>query len=213
MTEPPVSDPAGADLSELDLSSETRRRMRRWLRVLLLLSLLILMVGLSAELPKHESVSEVRPRSSISPGPEDLLIVPGERVGFLHLGLSIDLVESRLGKGRAKPTQGAVLYRFDQAGLSCAVQRGQVTSILINNPAFRTSVDLGVGSDADLVIRSLGDQYEYEAMTRSGSATAESEGTWDAPASYVLHYWPLGIHLSLKSDRVESISVTSPLRQ
>ena len=199
---------------EADLSTETRRRMRRWLRVLLLLSLLILMVGLSPELPKPEGTTPLRPASSISPGPEDLQILPGERVGFVYLGLSIEVVESRLGKGQAKPTNNAVLYRFDQAGISCAVQRGQINSILVNNPAFRTAADLGVGSDADLVVRSLGDQYEYEVLNRNsgpGVATPEPEGPWETHGSYVLHYWGQGIHLSLKSDRVESITVTMPV--
>jgi len=177
---------------------ESRQRQRRWLRVLLLASLVILLVVVGSEFPEYKESSRHAP--ALTMGPDDQLIDPGQRVGFLRLGLHINTVEARLGRGLAKPTQTAVLYRFDEAGLTCAVQRGQVASVLISNPVYKTLTGLRVGSDADSVVRDLGDDYEYEVLEKAPPK----------PAGYTLHYWREGVHVNLNQDRVETILVSAP---
>lgn len=184
-------------------------RQRRWLRVLLLVSLAILLLVVGSEIPEYRE-PQVRTQL-VTAGPDDHIISPGERVGFLRLGLHIESVERQLGRGKARPTQTAVLYRFDQAGLSCAVQRGQVTSILVSSPAFKTLTGLCVGSNSDQVVRELGDDYEYEALERP-SATATPEPISRPNSGYTLHYWKQGIHVNMLEDRVDSLLVMSPTR-
>ena len=190
--------------SQPDLSEESRRRQRRWLRVLLLASLAILLVAVGAELPEQGEPSR-RPQQAVTVGPDDQFISPGERAGFLRLGLHIATVEQRLGRGKAKPTQTAVLYRFDQAGLTCGVQRGQVAYVLVTNPLLHTPAGIAVGSDADLVVRELGDDYEYEPLEKPPATPNGPK-----PNAFTLHYWKEGIHINMNGDKVESILIMAP---
>lgn len=190
--------------TQTDAIDESRLRQRRWLRILLLASLVILLVVVGSEFPESKEPSQ-RTRTQTVVGPNDQFIAPGDRVGFLRLGLHISLVEERLGRGLAKPTQSAVLYRFDQAGLTCAVQHGQVSSILISSPIFKTPTGLCVGSDADTVVRELGDEYEYESQEKAPATPGGPK-----PNAYTLHYWREGVHVNLVQDKVESILVTAP---
>jgi hypothetical protein len=195
--------------AKVALADESRMRQRRWLRILLLASLAILLVVVGSEFP--ESKEPVRPVPLATVGPDDNLVVPGERVGFLRLGLHIGLAEERLGRGRAKPTQQAVLYRFDTAGLTCAVQRGQVSSVLVSNPIYKTRTGLSVGSDADLVVRELGDEYEYEPLERNGASPTPG-GPAGTVYGYTLHYWREGVHINLIEDKVDTILVMAPTK-
>ena len=195
--------PVSESPSEPDLSEESRKRQRRWLRVLLLASLAILLIAVGAELPERGEPSR-RPQPAITAGPEDQFISPGERVGFLRLGLHISAVEQRLGRGKARPTQTAVLYRFDQAGLTCGVQHSQVAYVLVTNPNLHTPAGISVGSDADLVVRELGDDYEYESLEKPAAANGVK------PNAFTLHYWKDGIHINMNGDKVESILIMSP---
>ncbi|MBT9587734.1 hypothetical protein IV102_30645 [bacterium] len=196
------------------LADESRLRQRRWLRVLLLVSLAILLVVLGSEFPEYKEPSRHPQVATV--GPDDQLIAPGERVGFIRLGLHIAAVEERLGRGRAKPTQTAVLYRFDTAGLFCAVQRGQVSSVLVSNPIYKTHAGLSVGSDADLVVRELGDEYEYEPLEKNAPPASPTPGPGLAPNGtgmvygYTLHYWREGIHVNLVHDKVETVLIMAP---
>ncbi len=146
-----------------------------------------------------------RPQPAITAGPEDQFISPGERVGFLRLGLHISAVEQRLGRGKARPTQTAVLYRFDEAGLTCGVQHGQVAYVLVTNPNLHTPAGIAVGSDADLVVRELGDDYEYEPLDKPAPTPNGLK-----PNAFTLHYWKDGIHINMNGDKVESILIMSP---
>jgi len=198
------------------LAVEAQARQRKWLRILLLLSLVVLLLLMAAELPAPQSATPP-PKTTVVTAPDDQLLVPGERVGFLNLGINIALVEERLGRGQAKPTQTAVLYRFPQAGISCAVNKSQVVSILVNNPNFHTAKGVQVGSDADAVVRELGDQYEYDGAERPAPNPETSFATpvkasptpQVSEQTYTLHYWREGIHLFLRGDKVESILVSA----
>jgi nucleoid-associated protein YgaU len=205
---------------------DTQQQARRWLRILLLASLACLFVVLCSELPQPTFQREA-PTQSRQLGPQDQFIVAGQRVGFLRLGLPIADVEARLGRGMAKPTQTAVLYRFPRAGLTCAVQRGLVASILVHNTEFKTPQGTAVNSEADQVVRELGDQYEFEVQepyegaqqppdqpTPEASPTAGTSATTGRGrtkvTNYTLHYWREGIHVTLQNDKVESIMITPP---
>lgn len=201
--------------NEVSPIDDFRLRQRRWLRILLLVSLAILLLVVGSEIPEYRE-PQVR-STQVTAGPDDQIISPGERVGFLCLGLHIETVEQRLGRGKARPTQTAVLYRFDQAGLSCAVQRGQVTSILVTSPTYKTRTGLCVGSDSDHVVRELGDDYEYEALERPQAAAPATPAQAEPPPAragqgYTLHYWKQGIHVNMLDDRVDSLLVMSPTR-
>lgn len=191
---------------EPDLSEESRKRQRRWLRVLLLASLAILLVALGSELPERGEPSR-HSQVSVSAGPDDQFIAPGERVGFLRLGLHISAVEQRLGRGKARPTQSAVLYRFDKAGITCGVQHSQVAYVLVTNPELHTPAGISVGSDADLVVRELGDDYEYEPMEKTSASPTPGAAK---PNAFTLHYWKDGIHINMNGDKVESILIMAP---
>lgn len=197
---------------------DTQQQARRWLRILLLASLACLIVVMCSELPQPTFQREV-PTQNRQLGPQDQFIVAGQRVGFLRLGLAISDVEARLGRGLAKPTQSAVLYRFPRAGLTCAVQRGLVASILVHNTEFKTPQGTAVNSEADQVVRELGDQYEYEVQEPSErpEATlavptpgATPSDTRTKGNSYTLHYWREGIHVNMHNDKVESILISPP---
>ncbi|MBN9417084.1 MAG: hypothetical protein J0I12_16690 [Candidatus Eremiobacteraeota bacterium] len=190
--------------TEPDLSDESRKRQRRWLRVLLLASLAILLIAVGSELPERGEPSR-RAQPAVTAGPDDQFIAPGERVGFLRLGLHISAVEQRLGRGKAKPTQAAVLYRFDKAGLTCGVQHSQVAYVLVTNPELHTPAGISVGSDADLVVRELGDDYEYEPLEKPSPTPGSAK-----PNAFTLHYWKEGIHINMNGDKVESILIMAP---
>lgn len=174
------------------------------LRLLLALSILLLVLAATAELMRQGSSGPSTPTPE-APGPLDELIVPGHRVSFIVLGVPIKEVEGKLGSGVIRPSQDALLYLFEKVGLSCGVQRGQVVSVRILSPQFRTRGGVAVGSDVDLVIRELGTAYEY-----AGEGPSPTPGA-APPETYVLHYWNLGIHVGIRHTRVESLQVTSPV--
>jgi len=174
------------------------------LRLLLALSILLLILAATAELARHGKGSTQTPTPEAA-GPLDELIVPGHRVSFIVLGVPVQEVEARLGPGVIRPSQGALLYLFDKVGLACGVQQGQVVSVRILSPSFRTRGGVAVGADVDLVIRELGTSYEY-----AGEGPSPTPGA-PPPENYVLHYWSQGIHVAIKHTHVESLQVTPPV--
>lgn len=123
-------------------------------------------------------------------------VLAGLRVDFITLGLPIERVEAVLGQGKARPERGAVVHLFDEAGVRVSAADGRVQSILVQNPNLRTPDGLGVGVDVDRVVRSFGEDYEYEGR---GSE------------QYTLHYWSKGIHFTVKDDKVHTLLVTEPV--
>ena len=174
------------------------------LRLLLALSVILLLLAGAAELMRS-GVSVAGTPTPEAPGPLDERIVPGHRVSFILLGLPITEVEGKLGAGVIRPSQDALLYLFEKVGLGCGVQKGQVVSIRVLSPHFRTRGGVGVGTDVDQVVRELGPDYEY-----SGDGPSPTPGA-APPESYVLHYWSQGIHVGVKMTRVESLQITAPV--
>ncbi len=154
---------------------------------------MLLLVAVAAELVQRPTLPSPPPAR---PGPSDMTIIPGQRVDFITIGLTIPEVESRLGKGTIRPARESRVHLFPEAGVSLSTQDGQVTSILVRNPHFSTRNSIEVGGDVDLVIRTFGQDYEWEGDQ----------------SSYQLHYWQQGIHFGVTDDVVESIQVTAPLR-
>jgi hypothetical protein len=165
----PVSNPQPPSpwLPKLEEDPAANQGTVPWLlRLLFILSLLILLMSAWAETVRLNGMARTQPAGV---GADDHLVLPGERVGFITVNLPIDQVEARLGRGRIRPTEHAVLYFFANMGLTCGVENGRVTSILINTPAFLTRTGLCVGSDVEKVIRTYGDGYEYDQSSAGRS--------------------------------------------
>ena len=129
------------------------------------------------------------------PGTSDNQIVPGHRVDFITLGLSVTLVEKTLGKGMIRPAPEAQLYLFQDYGLSMSVVDDRVDSIYVKSPHFKTRQGTGVGSDVSEVIRQFGDDY-----------------VMDGPEDkYELHYWTEGIHFRVEGQKITAVQVTQTI--
>ncbi len=160
------------------------------LRALLIASLLILVTTVGAEwMQRPIPPSQVPPQN---PGSSDNFIVPGHRVDFITLGLSITVVEKTLGHGVIRPTPEAQLYLFQDYGLSMSVVEDRVDSIYVKSPHFKTRQGTGVGSDVSEVIRQFGDDYVMDGDEKD----------------YELHYWSEGIHFRVSEDKVTAIQIT-----
>lgn len=162
------------------------------LRLLLLASLVLLLVAVGAEWAAHRTPE---PQPAPGRGPHDLMIMPGQRVGFITLGLPITQVAETLGKAEIRPQENTQLHIYNQEGLSFAVQKGRILSIFVKTANFATRDGIRVGADVDRVIRTYGDSYEF---------TGDNE-------AYVLHYWSAGIHFAVEKTKVVSIQVTEPM--
>lgn len=138
------------------------------------------------------------------PGPTDLEIVPGLRVGFITLQLPIKEVEDRLGPAKVEPAVKDVVYRFDSAGTKCIVVDRRVTSVLTSDPQFHTRTGIHVGSAVEDVIRAYGDRYEFA----TSDATASPAPAPDKTKPYNLEYIQQGIHFNIYQNSVRSIWVT-----
>lgn len=129
---------------------------------------------------------------TMPPAPNDRAVVPGSRVGFIRLGMSIDTVEQTLGQAVVRPYEDYALYLFESYGLHLAVHKGIVRSILVLNPSFATADGVKVGEDAGQAVRAFGDEYELSG---------------DQDARYTLHYWKRGIQFDVNKHRITSILI------
>ncbi|MGE0495401.1 MAG: hypothetical protein AB7S38_39715 [Vulcanimicrobiota bacterium] len=161
-------------------------------RLLLLASLLLLLLAVGAEVVSRP---RLEPGPPVTAGPEDLLIVPGQRVGFIMLGLAVSELENKLGKSIIRPAHDAQLHVYPEAGISLSTRGGHIVSILVKNPQFKTRSGIGVGSDVDAVMRTFSEHYEYEGDEKH----------------YNLHYWAVGIHFLVEEDHISTIQITEPM--
>jgi hypothetical protein len=142
---------------------------------------MILLMASWAEMIRLNELSST-PRPGIA-GPNDNLILPGDRVGFITLGLPITEVEPKLGSGRIRPTQRAVLYLFSDVGITCGVEGGRVTFILVHAHGFVLRTGIGVGTDVEAVIRAFGDGYEYDQGQGQGSPQTPAPHSLESSAT------------------------------
>jgi hypothetical protein len=130
------------------------------------------------------------------PGPNDMGIVPGHRVDVVTLGLDVGEVERRWGKALIRPTEGGLVYQFDQLGVSLMATEGRVNSILVKNPAFRTRGGSAVQGDVDTAIREFGKAFEFEQKPTTPGR---------------IQYWDKGIHFTVEKTVITSIQVSEPV--
>lgn len=176
-------------------TSEAPRRIPLPLALLLTCALI---VGALAVVGQVEAGRPGPAPEAARPSRGDGRIIAGHRVDFLTLGLPVERVEAVLGRGKARPKKDSILYLFDEVGVHVAASKGLVQSVLVQNPNLTTPDGIGVGADVDRVLRTFGEDYEYE------NRGAEE---------YTLHYWPKGIHFSVKDTKVTRILVTEPVIQ
>ncbi len=157
-----------------------------------------MLVGCLAAVGQFQADGPESPASGAPPARRDGRIVAGQRVDFITLDLPIARVEEVLGAGKVRPQEDSQLYLFDHVGVHLATRKGLVQSILVQVPDLRTAEGIAVGSDVDLVLRTFGERYEYEARS---------------PEDYWLHYWPQGIHFSIQGTSVARIMVAHPVIQ
>lgn len=183
------------DTTESAESDELEEKPRRaaWPLVLVLLTTMVLGAVVAYYTTRPESVPH---RVQVRVGPQDLMIIPGQRVDIVTLGLDVSEVEKRWGKALIRPTQEGLVYQFDQMAVSLMVKDDRVQSVLVKNTAFRTRGGATVGGDVDLVVRELGKAFEYDRQD---------------PTHYGVRYWDKGIHFSVEKTVVTAIQVSEPI--
>lgn len=162
----------------------------------LIMLLAVMLLGAVVAALQWRGYLEAEARAQVSPGPADEWIVPGERVGFLVLGLPIASAESRLGRGVVRPHDNSTVYLFRNLGVNLVVDEEAISSIYVTTSTTRTVGGCAVGCDVSAVLREFGADYEQE----KGSAE-----------KYQLHYWSQGIHFTVVHDKVVSIMVSRKL--
>lgn len=174
---------------------EERPRRAAWP----LLLILAVAMALGAVVAYHATRPEAQP-SPVAvvarPGPNDFMIVPGQRVDVVTLGLDVGEVEKRWGKALIRPTPDGLVYQFDQMAVTLMVREDRVMSILVKNSLFRTRGGASVNGDVDVVVRELGKTFEYEKKDE---------------AVYGVRYWDKGIHFAVEKTVITSIQVTEPV--
>lgn len=181
-------------MQELEPTEEEKPRKAAWPLVLVLLLTMILgtLVAVHTSHPDESPATPVEAR----PGPNDLTIVPGQRVDVVTLGLKVDEIERLWGKALIRPTQDGLIYQFDQLSITLMVRDERVQAVLVKNPAFKTRGGACVGGDVDVVMRELGKSFEYDKKHET---------------AYGVHYWDKGIHFSVEKTVITSIQVSEPV--
>ncbi|MBI3924406.1 MAG: hypothetical protein HY319_02595 [Armatimonadetes bacterium] len=174
------------------MADDVQRKPSAALRLILIASLVLLLLAAGAEWLERWPQA---PGSEVGLGPDDRVIMPGQRVGPITLGLSARSAEAVLGRAEIRPQEGILLHVYEQHGLSLAVKDGRVLSIVVKDPRFQTRDGIGVGTDVDRAVRAYGEHYEWEGKSEA----------------YVLHYWAAGIHLRVEKTIVVSIQITEPM--
>jgi hypothetical protein len=123
----------------------------------------------------------------------DLLIIPGIRVGVIELGQTIEHIEGFIGKGEIVPRKDFQIYSFPEHQIDVSVQKELAVMILVLNPRYKTKEGICVGSSVTPIIRNYGKSYEFE----------EQKGSDD----YIITYWEKGISFSLRKNRIIKIKI------
>lgn len=126
----------------------------------------------------------------------DYAIVPGVRVGGLHLGQPVSFV---LGQWKDPSKRSPFpdkkdceLWSYEKKGVIVVTWMGKVDGLMIFSPAFRTSKGIHVGSARDAVVRAYGKPGAREENLES--------------------YPPAGIGFFYEGDQVKQIYVKEPTR-
>ncbi|MDR7562797.1 MAG: hypothetical protein QN172_04600 [Armatimonadota bacterium] len=133
--------------------------------------------------------------------PAALLIVPGQRVGPVVLGMRMVQVFQYLGPPAAQArSEGSGRFFWPQRGITVRVDvEGHVDAIFVEHPRYRTAQGLGVGSELAELLRTFGptDQAQEDRNT------------------LILAYPHLGISFALdksRGNRVQMVVVYRPMK-
>lgn len=183
-------------LSLADQSNEKEKKNVPSLamRLLFIASLLLFLLATAAEYYRTPEVGGIEPPPTESSA-QDTLIVPGTRIGPVTLGLSSKHLTEVLGSGQLRPHQKGIVHLYEEFALAVYTENNRVVSVTTRSPVFKTKTGVGVGSDIDLVLKSLGRDYEM---------SGEGE-------SYVLHNWNRGWHVGVEKEKVTYFQVTPEL--
>ncbi|MDR7416058.1 MAG: hypothetical protein QN193_03700 [Armatimonadota bacterium] len=133
--------------------------------------------------------------------PAAFLIVPGQRVGPVVLGMRVVQVFQHLGPpaGRAG-SEGGGKFFWPQRGITVRVDSaGHVDTIFVEHPRYRTAQGIGVGSGLEEVLRAFGPTHQAQ----------------EDRSTLVLAYPGLGISFALdksRGERVQMVVVYRPMR-
>ncbi len=139
-------------------------------------------------LPEH--LQSTPPPTDVST--VDTLIVPGARIGPVTLGLSTKKMVEVLGPGQLRPKAPGTIHLYPQFGMVIYSESDRVHSVTVRSPIYKTRSGVSVGSDVDLVLSTLGKNYEMDGGGRT----------------YTLHNWLEGWHMEIVDDEVAYIQVT-----
>lgn len=166
------------------------------LRLILIASLGLLLLATLAELQEAPtSPTELPPVTESST--LDHLIIPGTRVGPLTLGLPVGQANEILGQAQLRPRENGIVHLYEEYGLVVFSEEDRVVSVTVRSPAFKTRAGVGVESDVDEVLSTLGRDYEM-----AGS-----------PPEYVLHNFGEGWHVGVKNHKVTYFQITPKLNE
>ncbi len=131
--------------------------------------------------------------------PAALLIVPGQRVGPIVLGMRMVQVFQYLGPpaGRVRAERSGKFF-WPQQGITVRVDfDGHVDTIFVEHPRYRTAQGIGVGSGLEEVLRAFGPTNQVQ----------------EDRTTLVLAYPQLGVSFVVHKDpgRVQMVVVYRPI--
>lgn len=164
------------------------------LRLILVASLALLLVATLAELQDAPATpTELPPVTESST--LDQLIIPGTRIGPLTLGLPVGQANEVLGQAQLRPRENGIVHLYEKYGLVVFSEQDRIVSVTVRSPAFKTRAGVGVGSDVDAVLNTLGREYEMAGK----------------PPDYILHNFGEGWHVGVKDHKVTYFQITPKL--
>lgn len=153
-----------------------------------------------ARIPGLEVVDAAPSTSAVrAPAADAGPIVPGERIGPVAIGMTIEAVAAALGPSPPGPQMGdgSTSYEYAQRGLTVqlSARSGLVWTVITRNGIDRTAEGIGVGVSGDEIVPAFGSGYER----------------YDLPPPYertLINYVSIGIHFSISTANViESVTV------
>lgn len=92
----------------------------------------------------------------------DKMIVPGQRLGNIMLGMDINQVEKHWGQpnGKEKIDSKFTICKYNQKGIKLIVEGGIVAGAQILSYKYRTPEGIGVKSTREQVLKTYGKRFK-----------------------------------------------------
>jgi len=89
---------------------------------------------------------------------DDSLIVPGQRVGWMKVGMDFGIVQKAFGDSPCKTGQAndMTVYSYDVQKFQFYVKNNKVVFVLTGNSRYRLASGVTIGSDKASVVKALG---------------------------------------------------------